>query len=75
MTEVELASIESRLGLNQKSIEYMKTESRRVLATPADENSSFRAQDLNQAVSASRAMICSAVRLGGLRDGQAPGAH
>ena len=41
-----------------KSIEYMKTESRRVLATPADENA-FRAQDLNQAVSASRAMICS----------------
>ena len=39
-----------------KSLDYMKRESRRVLATPADE-SSFRAQDLNQAISASRAMI------------------
>ena len=47
----------SNPGLGKiKSLDYMKRESRRVLATSADE-ASFRAQDLNQAVSPSRAMI------------------
>ena len=53
----EATWLASNPGLDSiKSREYMKRESRRVLATPSDE-ASFRAQDLNQAVSPSRAMI------------------
>lgn len=41
-----------------KSLPYMRTEARRVLATPADE-SSFRSLDLNQSVEPGRQMIVS----------------
>ena len=41
-----------------KSVSYMRSEARRVLATPADE-SSFRSLDLNQSVEPGRQMIVS----------------
>ena len=41
-----------------KSIDYMRAEARRVLATPSDQ-SSFRALDLNLPGSPSREMVCS----------------
>ena len=41
-----------------KSIEYMKAEARRVLATPSDQ-SSFRALDLNLPGSPSKELVCS----------------
>ena len=41
-----------------KSIDYMRAESRRVIATPSDQ-ASFRALDLNQPGSPSKEMVCS----------------
>ena len=46
------------LAAGIKSIDYMRAEARRVLATPSDQ-ASFRALDLNQPGSPSRESVCS----------------
>ena len=46
------------LACGIKSLEYMRDEARRVLATPTDQ-ASFRAFDLNQPQDPSREMLCS----------------